>query len=74
MIMIMPGPKKQSVTVTVCVFISCSTFYKAVRVGRGGSNDANPQDANLTLVGAIFFLWKYIYRSVLFGLFLISFE
>ena len=33
-----------------------------------------PQDANLTLVGEIYFLWKYIYRSVLFGLFLLSFE
>jgi hypothetical protein len=39
-----------------------------------GSNDAYPQNANLTLVGEIYFPWRYIFRSVLFGLVLFSFE
>jgi hypothetical protein len=45
-----------------------SIFMCCVIYDLEGSNDANPQDANLTLVGAICFPCKYILQSILFGL------
>ena len=51
-----------------------SALYLKGERERGLSNDAYPQDANLTLVGKIYFPSRYIFPSVLFGLFLFSFE
>jgi hypothetical protein len=46
----------------------CSMLYVIYDLEGSGSNDANPQGANLIPVGEIYFPGTCIFRSVLFGL------